>query len=215
MNERATATEDSPQGAATRAALIDAARAWFARSGFDGASVRAITSDAGANLGSVTYHFGSKRELYEAVLASGLRPLADRVIAAADSDGTGLERLLTVVEVYFDHLAAHPDVPHLLLQEIAAGKEPPDAVREIMGEVLGALRELQREGERDGSIRPGDETLTALSVVAQPIYLTLVAPLLGSVTGIDVMQPSTHRTMIDHATGFVRRALEPRAEESP
>ena len=69
-------------GAATRTELIAAGRKLFGRRGFDGASIRAITKEAGANLGAVTYHFGSKHGLYSAVLEEGLRPMAARVQAA-------------------------------------------------------------------------------------------------------------------------------------
>lgn len=199
-------------GAATRTALLDAARAAFGRAGFDGASVRTITGEAGTNLGAITYHFGSKRGLYEAVLEEGLRPLSDRVRATAASDGRAIERIVRVVEAYFAHLALHPDLPHLLLQEIAAGKEPPRVVIDIIGEVKDALAGLQREGERDGSVRPGHPVLTALSVISQPVYLTLVAPMLRTVAGLDLSDAVTHRTVVAHATDFVRRALEPRGE---
>jgi AcrR family transcriptional regulator len=206
-----TATDS---GAITRAALIDAARGAFGRAGFDGASVRAITRQAGTNLGAITYHFGSKRALYDAVLEQGLRPLADRVNASASSEGTAIERIVRVVEAYFAHLALHPDLPHLLLQEIAAGKQPPEVVIQIIGEVKETLAGLQIEGEHDGSVRPGHPVLTALSILSQPVYLTLVAPMLRTVAGVDLSDPGTHRAAVAHATDFVRRALEPRSEVS-
>ncbi|HUP51685.1 MAG TPA: helix-turn-helix domain-containing protein, partial [Longimicrobiales bacterium] len=88
--------EQRSRGDATRADLLAAARRLFAQRGFDGTSVRAITREAGANLGAVTYHFGSKRALYAAVLEQGLRPIAQRVRAAAASEGTAMERMLRV-----------------------------------------------------------------------------------------------------------------------
>jgi AcrR family transcriptional regulator len=122
--------------------------------GFDGTSVRAITRDAGTNLGAVTYHFGSKHALYAAVLEQGLRPLAERVRAAASSEGTALERMLRVVEAYFDHFEAHPDLPHLLLQEVAAGKKPPPVVLEILRSAMEAIAGLQAAGAPTGRCGP-------------------------------------------------------------
>jgi TetR/AcrR family transcriptional regulator len=199
-------------GTTTRAALIAAARGVFARKGFDGASVREITRAADVNLGAITYHFGSKRGLYEAVLDAGLRPLADRVGSVVAGDGSAHARMAAVVEAYFEHLGLHPDLPHLLMQEIAAGKPPPEVLLEIVGGVIRAVGSLQREGELDGSIRAGDPTLTALSVIAQPIYLTLVSPLLKTVAHIDLTDPKTRQETLEHAVAFVRRGLEPRNE---
>lgn len=208
-------TTSAIQGEATRADLIAAGRKLFATSGFDGTSVRALTTEAGANLGAVTYHFGSKRGLYTAVLEDGLRPLVARVTAAAASGGTARERMLRVMEAYFDHFAERPDVPRLMLQEVAAGKEPPAVIREIIGTVKKTIAGLQAEGVVDGSVRPGHPVLTALSVVSQPVYLTLVSPMLRSIGGIDLSDPATRRKTVEHTLAFVDAALAPRTGTSP
>ena len=38
--------------------------------GYDATSIRAITQAAGVNLGTITYRFGSKEALYEAVFGA-------------------------------------------------------------------------------------------------------------------------------------------------
>jgi AcrR family transcriptional regulator len=188
---------------------LAAGRILFAKRGYDGASVRAITLEAGVNLGAVTYHFGSKRALYAAVLEQGLRPLAVRVQDVLRAEGTALDRMLAVVRVYFEHLGENPDLPGLLLQEIAAGKQPPAVVLEIVRSLKDAIAGLQLEGVADGSVRDGHPVLTALSVVSQPIYLALVAPLLRTVGPIDLADPATRRKALDHTLAFVRAGLAP------
>lgn len=59
----------------TKDKILDAAEHLFAREGFHGTSLRAITGTAGVNLASVNYHFGSKESLMEAVLERRLTPL--------------------------------------------------------------------------------------------------------------------------------------------
>ena len=198
----------------TQSVILDAARQLFARHGYDGASVRAITQRAGVNLGAITYHFGSKRGLYTAVLEDGVRPLARRVARAAQADGTARERMLGVVEAYFDHFTDHPDLPHLLLQEVAAGKEPPDVILEIVQSVKQTIASLQMEGVEDGSVRTGHPVLTALSVVSQPIYMTLVAPLLRRVAGVDLTDPEDRRQVVAHTLAFVEAGLRQHREET-
>ena len=51
----------------TKTSLLDAAEALFAELGIAGASMRAITARAGANLAAVHYHFGSKEGLVREV----------------------------------------------------------------------------------------------------------------------------------------------------
>lgn len=59
----------------TKERILDAAERLFAREGFHNTSLRAITSEAGANLAAVNYHFGSKEALIEAVFERRLNPL--------------------------------------------------------------------------------------------------------------------------------------------
>ncbi|MDE0395097.1 MAG: TetR/AcrR family transcriptional regulator [Gammaproteobacteria bacterium] len=200
----------------TRSELVAAARTLFGRQGYDGTSVRAIVGLAGTNLGAVTYHFGTKRDLYNAVLREGIGSLEARVTEAAISDdGDARQRMVRIVEAYFRHFEEHPDLPHLLLQEVAAGKPPPAIVRETLGRLKQTIGQLAACGATEGSIRPGHPVLTALSVVAQPVFLTLVAPLLRSVGDIDLADPAMRERARRHCTGFVWAALAPEACEAP
>lgn len=71
----------------TRTEILDAAEHLFAERGFRGASVRAITDLAGANLAAVGYHFGSKAGLLAAVVRRVIEPINAAQCA-------GLDRLL-------------------------------------------------------------------------------------------------------------------------
>lgn len=53
----------------TKTRILDAAESLFAEHGFSDTSLRLITTRANVNLASVNYHFGSKKELIQAVIA--------------------------------------------------------------------------------------------------------------------------------------------------
>ena len=57
------AAPDAEREAATKAQVLAAAERLFALQGFQNVSVRDITAEAGVNLASVNYHFGSKDAL--------------------------------------------------------------------------------------------------------------------------------------------------------
>jgi AcrR family transcriptional regulator len=61
--------------ATTRAKIIKAASRAFAQHGYEGASIRIIVGQADVNQAAINYHFGSKEELYRAVLQTALRVL--------------------------------------------------------------------------------------------------------------------------------------------
>ena len=48
--------------------ILDAAEALFAAHGYDGVTLRAIAKRAGVDVALANYHFGPKRELFDAVL---------------------------------------------------------------------------------------------------------------------------------------------------
>src|SRR3954467_8212959 len=60
---------------ATKGRILDAAEALFMEQGFEATSLRAITAAADVNLAAVNYHFGSKEELFQAVLTRRLDPM--------------------------------------------------------------------------------------------------------------------------------------------
>jgi len=62
--------------AATRSAILAAARARFAREGYDSVSLREIAGDAGVDAALVSRYFGSKEELFSTVLCSSGDPSA-------------------------------------------------------------------------------------------------------------------------------------------
>ena len=77
----------------TRTRILDAAEALFMQHGFEGTSMRLLTTTAGVNLAAVNYHFGSKDALIEAVFRRRLDPMnAARIaaLAALEADGGGL-----------------------------------------------------------------------------------------------------------------------------
>jgi len=196
----------------TRAALLEAGRHAFARRGFDGASVRDITREAGANLGAITYHFGSKRALYSEVLKANLTPVVDRVGIAASGPGTPMERLSAVIAVFFEQLSKNPELPRLMLQEVSAGKQPPPEVVAIVQRNAGYVMGILRDGQASGEMHVGSLLFTTVSIVAQPLFMNIMAPLLREVGGIDVSDPHTRKAASEHVNAFLRAALQPREE---
>src|SRR5256885_16184135 len=66
---------ETPKSSATQGRILDAAEALFMEHGFEATSLRQITAAANVNLAAVHYHFGSKEDLFEAVLTRRLDPM--------------------------------------------------------------------------------------------------------------------------------------------
>jgi AcrR family transcriptional regulator len=196
MNETATTDER----------VLEVAIQLFARQGYNGTSIRQITREAGVNLGAVTYHFGGKRELYGQALERCIGPIAERVVAAAAAADAGdaMSRLERVVALFFDYLRERPELPQLMLQETVAGRTPPLGALELLRQVLAALAVLIAEGQAAGRMRAGDPRLLAVSVMSQPLHLSLVSRLAMEV---DPHDPESRSALLEHARGFIQHGL--------
>src|SRR5690349_23937924 len=71
--------------AVTKERILDAAEALFLEHGFEATSLRAITAAADVNLAAVNYHFGSKEELFQAVLTRRLDPMNQERVDLLDA----------------------------------------------------------------------------------------------------------------------------------
>src|SRR6478736_2657479 len=95
----------------TKERILDAAETLFMEHGFEATSLRAITTAAGVNLAAVNYHFGSKEELFQAVLTRRLDPMNQERVDLL----TRLEREAAPVPLPCDRILSAMFVPALKL----------------------------------------------------------------------------------------------------
>lgn len=94
-------TLDRRRAPHTREAILDAAEAAFVESGYHGASIRSISDAAAVQKALAYYHFGSKEDLFRAVIdrraddnVAGLRAALEDALAVKGSKSERLEALL-------------------------------------------------------------------------------------------------------------------------
>lgn len=120
-----------PAGQETRTALLEAARAVFARSGYDGATVRAIAGEAGVDAAMVNHWFGNKEGLFaQAILELPFDPteLIDSV-TAGPREHLG-ERIVRTFVTRWD--GAGGQVFTALIRSITSNEEALRALREVL-----------------------------------------------------------------------------------
>ncbi|GJA18781.1 MULTISPECIES: TetR/AcrR family transcriptional regulator [Aeromonas] len=110
----------------TKNRILDAAEVLFAERGFADTSLRLITSEADVNLASVNYHFGSKKELIQAVLDRYLSLFMPELEARLQTLMAQEQlTLLQVFESFVDPLmklvAVRPNGPALFMQLLGRG----------------------------------------------------------------------------------------------
>ena len=88
----------------TRESIVEAATAVFSQHGYRGASVREICSRAGASANAITYHFGSKEELYQQILDSFASLQLEHAKAVLSAEPRSQQEFVIRLEVFFEQL---------------------------------------------------------------------------------------------------------------
>jgi AcrR family transcriptional regulator len=138
----------------TRARLFAVATELLGERGFGSTTVDEIADRAGVAKGTVYYHFSSKVELVEALIAEGLTPLAENMRASVEGTSSAREALqaLTYAELQFirEHRAFAKLVVTELWREDRVWRETLMIVREQM---VTIIREQIERGIASGELR--------------------------------------------------------------
>ena len=105
ISEPAPDNADAQKEAATKAQVLAAAERLFALNGFQNVSVRDITAEAGVNLASVNYHFGSKDALLFEIFrrrTSELNRERARMLHEAGDRHAGKPPVREILRAYFE-----------------------------------------------------------------------------------------------------------------
>jgi AcrR family transcriptional regulator len=162
---------------ATRAGILDAARAHFEERGFEGANVRAIAAEAGVAAGTVLLHFTDKRDLLHAALFEDLERTADLAIRSTPQADLRAQ-LRHIARCFFDYYAARPALSRTLLEESLLAKPPMGWAVRVAGRASPrSPRAPRRGGEGRGHARPLGRRTAARGVLL--LLLLLRADRLG------------------------------------
>jgi AcrR family transcriptional regulator len=137
------ATGTRKSRAERREEILDAAMAEFAERGFDGASTEGIAARAGISQPYVFRLFGTKRELFKAVVARCFRETLEVFQRAAE--GTrGEEALKAMGSAYVEQLLADRMRLQLQMQAYVACGDPDvrDAVRAGYGDLVAYVERV-------------------------------------------------------------------------
>jgi AcrR family transcriptional regulator len=190
----------------TRRNILEAAIAEFSQKGFAGGRVDDIAARTRTTKRMIYYYFGGKEQLYAAVLERLYGGMRDAEQALRLDALPPEEALRRMVEITFDHHAAHPEFVRLVSVEnihdariVAASP----TIRARNAAVIGTLRDLIARGEAEGAFRPGLDALDLHMLISSfCFYRVSNRHTLTAIFGRDLQAPESvaaHRRMISEA----------------
>ncbi len=130
MTENTSSPLHDARRAAYRDLVLSAAERAFARGGFEATRIQTVADEAGVSVGTIYTVFGSKSELYSAVLTHRLPELLEAARAGADKATSTIESLVGGLDAYILYLLRHPDYLRIHLLEQPWGIGPTHATAE-------------------------------------------------------------------------------------
>jgi len=189
----------------TRQAIMDAANEEFGRHGFDGARVMRIAAAAGVNHQLITYHFGGKQSLYDA--------LTERWLAKSTSMISSAEPFAEIIREYVRWAPEdkRPWARALVRAELDSKPPSPDERAARLLNMVDETRKRQARGEIRDDFDVGALTLALFAATIAP---ELFPQLAAAFTGADPASPE----FIEHYADQLARviyAIAQAPEEGP
>lgn len=201
--------------------LLDTAEGLFAEKGFDGTSIREITSRAKCNLAAVNYHFGGKEKLYSEVFRRRLIAMRDvriasieEVMSQTDHEPT-LEELIRAFAIAFIEPLVDKSQGQRFIRMTIREMLDPRLPKKMFTEEI-AIPTLSALGKAMSRVCPGlgqkETVMSIISVVGQLMHAIHLNEMF--VAKEDIGLPMLNLTeMVDHIVEFSTAGIRAMVEE--
>lgn len=152
-----------------RERILNAAAPVFARHGFLGTKVTDIAAAAGVSHGLVHHYFGSKAEVFVAIIERTMTGADELPNLLLNMQGTYRERLAWFARTILEGVKAMPEVFFLSIEAVANAAAPAEARRLVAEKGALSVQALGRfiaAGQAAGEFKRGDANTLAIHLFA-------------------------------------------------
>ena len=127
----------------------------FSEHGFDGTSIRDIAKEANINIAMISYYFGSKEKLLEALIINRISGLQLQIENLNKENVSPFEKIDKLIELYITRINKNYGMYQIIHFEITSKKRDInyDAFNEVKKYNLQILKNIIEEGQSKGLFR--------------------------------------------------------------
>ena len=171
--------------------IMEAAEKLFAAKGFEGSSVRDIAEAAAVNLAMISYYFGSKEKLMEALFeyrGNFMKLKLENLLA--DESITPWEKIQAVIDQYLERLLHNPDFYRIMSREQMESSNImiSQKIIEIKSRNIGLLASIMKQGQDNGSFKTSVDVplllMTLVGTIGQLLTSGKFYQILGKQTSL-------------------------------
>jgi AcrR family transcriptional regulator len=198
------------QDANYRARLLDAALEAFGAQGFEAASLRTIAAGAGCDVSMVAHYFGSKAELWAAVVERIEAQVRAELAALGELEPVAAPieaRVVTAVGAMFEQAARQPQAIRFVMREMAdASDRADDLVGRVIEPVHAMFLPLWQEAIDAGIFSMRSPLALHTLLFGAISYAVASAPLLARLSGGEI---DLDRLRSEFMDGLFARLVRP------
>src|ERR1700760_78555 len=136
--------------------ILDVAEKIFSEVGYDGASTRLISSEAGVNMAMLNYYFGSKEGLFLEIFNRKISSFQDILQNLGNDDSiSAWEKMQTYIDMYGEKVVNNNCFQKLLYQEMGMNRRTDlsDKLRDMLMKNVTELNKILNEGIANGEFK--------------------------------------------------------------
>ncbi|WP_121808055.1 TetR/AcrR family transcriptional regulator [Mucilaginibacter kameinonensis] len=186
--------------------ILDVAEKVFADLGYDGASTRTISGEAGVNMAMLNYYFGSKEGLFLAVFKrkiDSFRTLLQNI--GSDDSMNAWDKLDKCIDNYVERIIANNCFQKLINREVSMNKrgDLTDKIIEILMVNVYEVKRIMEEGVNNGLFyKDVDVPLVIATLFGTKNYIVNMPQLSSLILGHDIRDEK-----------FMENELKPRVKK--
>lgn len=197
-----------------RERILAEAMRLFSHNGFAATSIRHITRAARVTNPMIYYYFGSKEELFQAILREAMDTMAEAMLASVRPEMPLREKLITVLALQYEMVCAKPELARMFFLALFGPQRERFApsLQEQTCKLDGFFQAMLEEAMVSGELRRLDPELVGMHLGG-----LFHSPILGFLAGDPVeLTRSTAEALVDQflmgVGGVARRASEEKGE---
>ncbi|WP_342415491.1 TetR/AcrR family transcriptional regulator [Paenibacillus sp. FSL R10-2782] len=192
---------------ASKQRILQAAKRQFARQGFDATSLRQICTDAGVNTALISYHYGGKEQLFNAIYEQYYLPERyEHIFEVLNNPHTAMEAF---IELMIKYRFEEPDLMAITYQELAMNSSRSHFIKQFLQPAWNLMKQIVTKGqERSMFYCPSlDYALTSImGTLLYPPQISSIQPLME--------KEVSYEDMLEYVTVYVFRILGSKLQDN-
>jgi len=147
--------------------ILITAEALFAEKGFEGTSVRELCTKAGVNVAMVSYYFGSKEQLMEALIEFRSGFMREKLDEIRKQSISASEKLELIIDHYVARIFSNSQYHRILHRELSLQQRSQfnALISKLLMVNFSVMREIINDGIESKEFKNVDVELTIVSMI--------------------------------------------------